>query len=79
MMASVPDDEDGCGGFVIRGSEDHSNLPGLPGLQQQTQDTLSHQFLLVLTSLHKNVYEENKQEVSKRYVGRAKTGSYLGR
>lgn len=33
MTNWAPDDEEGCGGFVIRGSEDHSDFPGLPGLQ----------------------------------------------
>lgn len=61
MINRVPDDEDGCGGFVIRGSEDHSNFPGFPGLQEQTQDTLSHHVLLILASLLKNIYQENKR------------------
>lgn len=54
-MSRVPDEEDGGGGFVIRGSKDHSDLPGFPGLQQQAQDTLSHRVLLMLTSLLKHM------------------------
>lgn len=57
-MTRVPDDEDGSGGFVIRGGEDHGNFPGFPGLQQQTQDTLSHH--VVLASLHNDIKEINK-------------------
>lgn len=32
----IPDDKNGGGGFVFRGSKNHSNFSGLPGLQQQT-------------------------------------------
>lgn len=46
---------------MIRGSEDHSNFPGFPGLQQQTQDTLSHHVLFIFASLLKNIYRENKR------------------
>lgn len=60
MRSRAPDDEDGCGEFVIRGREDHSNFPAFPGLQQQTQDPLSHHVLLNLTILLKSMYQENK-------------------
>lgn len=55
---SVPDDENGSGGFVFRGSKDHSDFPGLPGLQQQTQDTLSRYVLHILTRLYTNTQKE---------------------
>lgn len=50
----VPDDEDGGGGGVVRRRVDHGDLSGLPGLQQQTQDTLSLHAIHILTRLHAN-------------------------
>ena len=63
---SVPDDENGSGGFVVGGSKYHSNFSGLQGLQQQTQHTFSC-FLLILTFLlaHTGIRERLKR---KHYV-----------
>lgn len=70
---SVPDDENGSGGFVVSGSIDHSNFSGLPGLQQQTQDTSSCYVLLILTCLHTNTQEEEKKKCLESNIG--KTGA----
>lgn len=77
-MKPVPDNEDGCGGFVIRGAEDHGDFPGFPGLQQQPQDTLSHHVLLVLASLLTDIKEINKMYRQGKFAS-TKTGIYLGR
>jgi len=58
---SVPDDENGGGGFVFRGREDDSDFSGLPGLQQQTQDTLSRDGLHVFTRLHTHTHTHTKR------------------
>lgn len=46
---------------MFRGSEDHSDLSGLPGLQQQTQDTLSCYVLHVLTRLDINTQRRGEK------------------
>lgn len=52
---------------MVRGSKDHSNVSGLPGLQQQMQDTFSCYVLLVLTFLQTNT------EGKKSQAGQAET------
>lgn len=64
---SVPDDENGSGGFVFRGGKDHSNFSGLPGLQQETQDTVSCYVTHILSSLYTNT----KEQGGKRFGGKA--------
>lgn len=61
LYESVPDDKNGSGGFVVRGSEDHSDFSVLPGLQQQTQDTFSCHVLHTLTSLHANAQRREEK------------------
>lgn len=51
---------------MFRGSKDHSNFSGLPGLQQQTQDTLPCYVLHVPTRLH-----ANRGGRGKRFGGKA--------
>lgn len=60
MTSGSPDDQDGGGGLVVGGSEHDSDGSGLPGLQQQAEDTSSNQVVLILTCLLKN--KDGKRE-----------------
>lgn len=56
---------------MVRGSKDHSNFSGLPGLQQQSQDTSTCYVLHILTRLHTD------EKMCKKRLGEEATWTIL--